>query len=57
MSNYTSDIAFTPSVKAQQERFGSRETYARMEEGRGWATDIDPDFAALMMSFLNKYVK
>lgn len=31
-----SDIAFTPAVKAQQERYGSRASYARMEEGVGW---------------------
>ena len=50
MSNYTSDIAFTPSVKAQQERFGSRETYARVEE--------DGDrIAELMIDFLNRNVK
>jgi hypothetical protein len=28
---YTSDVAFTPAVKAVQERKGSRKSYARME--------------------------
>jgi predicted pyridoxine 5'-phosphate oxidase superfamily flavin-nucleotide-binding protein len=40
-----SDIAFTPAVKAIQERKGSRTAYARMEAGRGWSTTITPDLA------------
>ncbi len=36
MPHSTSDIAFTPSVKAVQVRFGSRANYARMEQGVGW---------------------
>jgi predicted pyridoxine 5'-phosphate oxidase superfamily flavin-nucleotide-binding protein len=35
-----SDIAFTPSVKAIQERMGSRPQYARMEERDGWSDTI-----------------
>ena len=42
---YSSDIAFTPTIKAIQTRKGSRETYARMEEGGGWRTTITPDLA------------
>ena len=38
-----SDIVFTPSVKAQQQAHGSRHAYARMEQGRGFRTDIDDD--------------
>ena len=38
-----SDIAFTPSVKAIQERMGSRKQYARMEEGNGWSDTITPE--------------
>ena len=38
-----SDIAFTPSVKAIQDRMGSREQYARMEEGDGWSDTITPE--------------
>ena len=30
-----SDIAFTPTVKAFQQRKGSRHAYARMEQSRG----------------------
>jgi len=40
---YPSDVAFTPSVKALQQARGSRHAYARLEQGRGWQTDIDDD--------------
>jgi predicted pyridoxine 5'-phosphate oxidase superfamily flavin-nucleotide-binding protein len=42
---YPSDIAFTPTVKAIQQRKGSRTNYERMETGRGWSTTITPDLA------------
>jgi predicted pyridoxine 5'-phosphate oxidase superfamily flavin-nucleotide-binding protein len=42
---YSSDVAFTPAVKAIQTRKGSRDAYARVEE-RGWRTEIDEDLAA-----------
>jgi predicted pyridoxine 5'-phosphate oxidase superfamily flavin-nucleotide-binding protein len=42
---YPSDIAFTPTVKAIQQRKGSRASYERMEAGRGWSTAITPDLA------------
>src|SRR5436190_949964 len=42
---YSSDVAFTPAVKAIQTRKGAREAYARVEE-RGWRTEIDEDLAA-----------
>src|SRR5204863_5808491 len=43
-----SDIAFTPSVKAEQERRGSRATYARMERSGGWETTVTPELAAFL---------
>ena len=43
MSKYTSDIAFTPAVKSIQARLGSRDSYHRMEEGRGWSSTITPE--------------
>jgi len=43
---YSSDVAFTPTVKAIQTRKGSREAYARQEEHGGWRTEIDEDLAA-----------
>lgn len=45
MKEYTSDIAFTPAVKTIQARLGSRDSYHRMEEGRGWSSTITPDLA------------
>lgn len=51
MSNverYPSDVAFSPAVKAIQDRKGSRENYARMEEGEGWSTTITPALAAFI---------
>ena len=43
--NHPSDVAFTPSVKAVQERKGSRPAYARMEQRGGWQSRITPDLA------------
>lgn len=45
MHTYPSDVAFTPAVKAVQQRKGSRENYARMEKGRGWRTTVTPELA------------
>jgi predicted pyridoxine 5'-phosphate oxidase superfamily flavin-nucleotide-binding protein len=38
---YSSDVAFTPAVKAIQARKGSRDGYAHVEENGGWHTEID----------------
>ena len=45
---YSSDIAFTVSVKAVQMRKGSRETYARMETSGAWETRITAQLAAFI---------
>jgi uncharacterized protein len=45
---YPSDIAFTPAVKAFQERNGSRKNYARMEHGDGWQTTVTPELAEFL---------
>ena len=45
MHRVSSDIAFTHSVKAFQEKRGSRGAYARMEERGGFRTLIDADTA------------
>jgi len=47
-AGYSSDIAFTPSVKAVQARKGSRESYARMERDGAWETCIPADLARLI---------
>ena len=43
---YSSDVAFTPAVKAIQTRKGSREAYAHVEERGGWRTEVDDNLAA-----------
>jgi uncharacterized protein len=47
---YSSDVAFTPTVKAVQARKGSRTSYGRVEEKGGWQTRITPDLAAFIES-------
>ncbi len=41
--SFSSDVAFTPAVKAIQARKGSRQSYARLEESGSWETRITPD--------------
>jgi predicted pyridoxine 5'-phosphate oxidase superfamily flavin-nucleotide-binding protein len=43
---FTSDVAFTESVKAIQRERGSRRSYARMEERGGFAGALTPEIAA-----------
>lgn len=45
---FTSDVAFTPTVKAIQSRKGSRDAYARVEERGGWQSEITPDLAGFI---------
>lgn len=54
--HYTSDIAFTPTVKAIQARKGSREAYARMERGTGWQSEITPELAAFIAEQTSVYL-
>ena len=44
----SSDVAFTPTVKAIQARKGSRRAYERVEEKGGWRTTITLDLAAFI---------
>jgi uncharacterized protein len=46
--SYSSDVAFTPAVKAIQTRKGSRDAYAHVEQRGGWRTEIDEDLAAYL---------
>jgi predicted pyridoxine 5'-phosphate oxidase superfamily flavin-nucleotide-binding protein len=48
MTELISDIAFSPSVKAVQERKGSRDAYANMEAKGGWTDVITNDLAAFI---------
>jgi predicted pyridoxine 5'-phosphate oxidase superfamily flavin-nucleotide-binding protein len=45
---YSSDVAFTPAVKAVQARKGSREMFAEVEEKGGWRTEVDENLAAFL---------
>ena len=49
---FSSDVAFTSTVKALQTRKGSRTAYERMEEKGGWRTQITPD----LKTFIEKQV-
>ena len=46
--SYSSDIAFTDTVKAIQTRKGSRQSYARLEESGSWETRITADLRAFI---------
>ncbi|MER9444695.1 pyridoxamine 5'-phosphate oxidase family protein [Mesorhizobium sp. M0340] len=48
MNAHTSDVAFTPTVKAIQARKGSRQAYVRVEERGSWQAAITPDLAAFI---------
>jgi predicted pyridoxine 5'-phosphate oxidase superfamily flavin-nucleotide-binding protein len=45
---YSSDVAFTPAVKAIQARKGSREAYAHVEARGGWRSEIDDHLTAFL---------
>ncbi|QLH38776.1 MAG: pyridoxamine 5'-phosphate oxidase family protein [Defluviicoccus sp.] len=45
---FSSDVAFSPSVKAVQTRKGSRRSYSRMEERGSWQTTITPELAGFI---------
>lgn len=47
---YSSDVGFTPAVKAVQEHKGSRQSYARMEESGSWKTQLTADLRALIQA-------
>ena len=48
MSKPTSDVAFTPAVKAAQHRFGSRAGYAKLASKGDWHDRVTPDLAAFL---------
>lgn len=52
----SSDVAFTPAVKAIQSRKGSRHAYARMEQGGGWETTITPELAHFIAEQTSVYL-
>ena len=48
MKRANSDIAFSPAVKAIQERLGSRNAYCTMEKRGGWESEVTPELAAFI---------
>jgi predicted pyridoxine 5'-phosphate oxidase superfamily flavin-nucleotide-binding protein len=55
-SSYSSDVAFTPTVKAIQARKGSRGAYGRMEEKGGWQTSITPDLTGFIEAQVSVFI-
>src|SRR6202790_2620248 len=45
---YSSDVAFTPAVKAVQARKGSRDAYSHVEQQGGCRTEIDEQLTAFL---------
>jgi len=56
MDHSPSDIAFTPSVKAEQARRGSRAQFERVEKMKGWPSTIKPDLAAFVAGARSFYL-
>ena len=55
-SHPSSDVAFTPAVKAFQEQRRSRRHYARMEAEGGFRTAVTPDLAAFLAEARSFYL-
>ena len=53
---FSSDVAFTPTVKAIQARKGSREAYARVEHNGGWRTEIDDKLEGVLANTNSFYM-
>jgi predicted pyridoxine 5'-phosphate oxidase superfamily flavin-nucleotide-binding protein len=53
---YSSDVAFTSTVKAVQSRKGSRQAYARVEERGGWQVRITPELAEFIEAQTSVFV-
>jgi predicted pyridoxine 5'-phosphate oxidase superfamily flavin-nucleotide-binding protein len=53
---YSSDVAFTPSVKEIQSRKGSRPSYARVEQRGSWMTTITPDLKDFIESQISIFI-
>src|SRR5215471_12339966 len=53
--DFSSDVAFTASVKTVQARKGLRPVHRRIEEAGGWRTAITPDLAAFIAAQTSVY--
>ena len=56
MSIPSSDIAFTPTIKAIQTAHGSRDAYAKLEARGGFRTSISEDLAAFLEGVDTAYI-
>jgi predicted pyridoxine 5'-phosphate oxidase superfamily flavin-nucleotide-binding protein len=56
IQTYSSDVAFTPAVKAIQAFKGSREMYASVEQNGGWRTEIDDKLAGFLANTNSFYL-
>lgn len=52
----SSDVAFSPAVKAIQKARGSRAAYAKVEARGGWSTAITPDLAGYIAECRSFYL-
>lgn len=48
MAQFRSDIGFTPTVKIEQEKRGSRDNYQKAIENRDWSNVVTDDLAAFI---------
>ncbi len=55
-TGYSSDVAFTPTVKVVQARKGSRRSYERMEQGGSWETTVTPELAEFIAAQTSVYL-
>ena len=56
MTKPSSDIAFTPAVKALQAERGSRQAYSKMEDKGGFRTFVDEDLTAFLAKVDTAYL-
>jgi uncharacterized protein len=56
MTQFPSDIAFTASVKAEQQKRGSRGQFKRVEKHGGWPDTITPDLAQFIAGVRSFYL-
>lgn len=56
MSTPSSDVAFSPAVKAVQQAKGSRAQYAKVEARGGWRTEINADLAGFITERTSFYL-
>lgn len=48
LDDRSGELVFTPAVRAEQARLGSREAYARFEEKRGFGQEVSDELAAFI---------